>query len=71
MQLWSKRNTRRVIGAILAGSIAGTLTTSLTDGTSVMGYLFEFLPVPPAEVYRSTEIGGMRVALTEPPGQLM
>lgn len=45
--------------------------SDMTRFTNVMGYLFEFLPVPPADVYRTTEIGGMRLALTEPPALLV
>ncbi len=39
--------------------------------TNVMGYLFEFLPVPPAEVFRSTEVATMRPVLIEPPALLV
>ncbi|MCA9537850.1 MAG: hypothetical protein KC620_03115 [Myxococcales bacterium] len=42
-----------------------------TRFTNVLGYLFEFLPVPPVEVFRCPEIQGMRPAIFEPPALLV
>jgi tetratricopeptide (TPR) repeat protein len=39
--------------------------------TNVVGYLLDHLPVPHAEIYRSTQIRGMRPALLEPPVMLV
>ncbi len=38
--------------------------------TNVIGYLFDHLPVPHAETYRSSQMRGMRPALLEPPVML-
>lgn len=39
--------------------------------TNVIGYLFDHLPIPHAETYRSTQLRGMRPALLEPPVMLV
>lgn len=43
----------------------------MTRFANVMGYLFEFLPVPPADLFRATETLGMQPALFEPPALLV
>ncbi|MCB9550319.1 MAG: hypothetical protein H6705_00095 [Myxococcales bacterium] len=39
--------------------------------TNVMGYLFEFLPVPPSELFRSPDVASMRPVLLDPPALLI
>ena len=39
--------------------------------TNVIGYLFDHLPIPHAETYRSGQMRGMRPALLEPPVMLV
>lgn len=45
--------------------------TEMSRFTNVMGYLFEFLPVPPTELFISPEAVGMAPALVEPPALLV
>jgi len=43
----------------------------MTRFANVMGYLFEFLPVPPADLFRSADVVGMQPVLLEPPALLV
>lgn len=45
--------------------------TEMSRFTNVMGYLFEFLPVRPSELFRSPDVAAMRPVLVDPPALLI